>query len=362
MSLAPKTTSREKSILVVRLGDIGDLVISNPIASLIKHHAHNVRQTWVIEESQLPLMRNHPDIDHLIVWQSDRWSQLLKSGRWTQLGRELRHLRRQLKERHYDIALDLQGLFSSAFVARLSGARIRIGLGSKHGSYWLVTKTISRNIGEQTQMGSEYRYLLSQLGMPDAPWQTYIAQPERRRADITEHLGFDYTREQYAVFAPFTTRAEKRWPVKYWQQIALRIRGRYQLKTVILGTEDFAEEAQSIASVTGAINLIGKTQLDEAADVIRHASLFVGVATGFTHMAHTFKVPVVGIFGPSCPYSYAGPDTSKVIFHERFCSPCRKKPTCNNRYDCMVEIKPDEVLAEIKPLMKAAAEFRKYSS
>lgn len=362
MHTPPVARTREKSVLVVRLGDIGDLVISNPIAPLIKHHTQNVRQTWVIDAEYLPLMRGHPDIDHLILWDKNRWSNLLKRGRLIALLDEILRFRRKLRAYSHEIALDLHGLLISAFITWLSGARIRIGLGAKDGSYWLVTKTISRNIGEQTQMGSEYRYLLSQLGMPDNPWQAYIAAPERHRSEITEAIGFDYTREQYAVFAPFTTRPEKRWPLKYWQQIALRLRGRYQLKTVILGSENFASDAQQIASVSGAINLAGKTRLDEAADIIRHSSLFAGVATGFTHMAHTFKVPVVAIFGPSCPYSYAGPDTSKVVFHERFCSPCRKKPTCNNRYDCMTEIKPDEVLAEIKPLMKIAAEIRKYSS
>ncbi|TVZ37930.1 heptosyltransferase-1 [Alteromonadaceae bacterium 2753L.S.0a.02] len=354
------TTMREKSVLVVRLGDIGDIVISSPVASLLKHHKQNVKLTWVIESEYAPLLMGHPDIDRLIPWDKQRWINLFTSGKWLTLLGEIRRMRKRLRQQNYDIALDLQGLLKSSFFTWLSGARIRIGLGSKEGSYWLVTKTISRNIGEQTQIGSEYRYLLSQLGFPDSPWQMYIAPPQRSTVSISKALNFDYGNERYVVFAPFTTRREKRWPIKNWQQIALRIRGRYHLKTVIIGGQDYADIANDIAGATGAINLVGKTRLDEAVDIIRHASLLVGVATGFTHMGHAFRIPTIALFGPSCPYSFAGIETSTIIYHQRFCSPCRRNPTCNNRYDCMVEIKPDEVLSELKPLMKIAAEHTKH--
>jgi len=350
-------TQRKKAMLVVRLNHVADVVMASPMASLIKHHSENVHLTWVVQEKYASLLRGHPDIDELIVWNHDKWLGYLRRGQLFALTNQLRDLRKRLKKRPYDIALDLQGILFSGFVTWLSGAKIRIGLGATQGSNWLVTKTISRNVGEETQLGSEYRYLLSQLGMPDSPWQMFIAPPNIPPEERYAKLGFEYGHENYAVFCPFSVFPQKRWPDEYWKQIALRIRGRYKLKTVILGLQKDVEAGQRIATSTGAINLVGKTSLNEAGDVIKNAKLLVGVDTGLTHMAHAFRTPTVGLFGSTCPYSYAGVETSKIIYQKRFCSPCNSKPICGGSFDCMKEITPDIVLSEIKPLMKLASEI-----
>jgi len=347
---------RQKSILVIRLSHVTDVVLASPMAHLIKGHAENVHLTWLVESRYLGLLQGHPDIDKIIPWDKQRWQWLLKRGKLIGLLREALILRRLLRRRNYALALDLQGLMISSFFAWLSGSRIRIALGATQGSNWFATKTISRNIGEETQLGSEYRYLLSQLGMPDSPWNIYIAPPTESKPALEEKLGFNYTKERYAVICPFSVFPDKRWPDEHWKQIALRIRGRYKLKTVILGLERDAQHGQSIASAIGAITLAGNTSLNEATEVIRHSELVLGIDTGLTHIGHAFSIPTIGLFGPTCPYSYAGVETSKIIFLKRYCSPCNNKPICKGQFECMTEITPDMVLSEIKPLMKLAQE------
>ncbi|SMF59533.1 heptosyltransferase-1 [Alteromonadaceae bacterium Bs31] len=349
---------RQKSILVVRLSHVTDVVLASPVASLMKQHAANVRLTWVVQDKYASLMSSHPDIDQLIVWDKTRWQSLLKQGKLFKLLREIRSFRQQLRQHSYDIALDLQGLLLSSFFTWLSGAKIRIALGASQGSNWFVTKTISRNIGEETQLGSEYRYLLSQLGMPDSPWEMYISPPGSPSSEIEEKLDFRYLSEKYCVICPFSVYPHKRWPDEYWRHVSLRIRGRYKLKTVILGLERDEAAGLRIASSTGAISLAGLTSISEASDIIKHAKILIGIDTGLTHIAHAFRTPTIALFGSTCPYSYAGVETSKIIYQKRFCSPCNNKPICNGSYDCMSEITPDLVLSELKTLMKIADEQR----
>jgi len=330
--------------------------MSSPIAPLIKHHSDNVHLTWVIESRYARLLSDHPDIDKVITWDKTYWLRLLRSGRFIELFKCFRLFRKELKSREYSLALDLQGLFISSFIAWLSGAHIRIALGASQLSHWFVTKTISRNIGEETQLGSEYRYLLAQLGMPDSPWEMYVAPPRKTSKQIEQMTGFSYTTEKYAVFCPFSVYASKRWPDAYWKQIALRIRGRYNLRAVILGQDRDASDGEAIAAATGTRSLAGHTTLNDAAEIIKHAKLVIGVDNGLTHMAHAFRIPTIALFGSTCPYSYAGVETSKIIYHKRFCSPCNNKSICHKRFDCMQEIEPDQVLSELKPLMKIAQE------
>ncbi len=347
---------RQKSILVVRLSHITDVVLASPVASLIKQHGTNVHLTWVVQDKYARLLRSHPDIDRTVIWNKSRWQSLLRQGKFLKLLLEIKAFKRQLRKNNYDIALDLQGELLSSIFTWLSRAKIRVALGATQGSNWFVTKTISRNIGEETQLGSEYRYLLSQLGMPDSPWKMYVAPPEKPTAEIEANLNFNYSQERYCVICPFSVYGHKRWPDEYWRQITLRIRGRYKLKTVILGLDRDRAAGVRIAASTGAISLAGLTSIAEASDIIRCAKLMIGIDTGLTHIAHAFRTPTIGLFGSTCPYSYAGVETSKIIYQKRFCSPCNNKPICNKRYDCMTEITPDLVLSELKMLMKIAGE------
>jgi ADP-heptose:LPS heptosyltransferase len=85
-------------------------------------------------------------------------------------------------------------------------------------------------------------------------------------------------------------------------------------------------------------DLAGKTDLLELCHLLKQASLFVGVDSGIMHLASSFDIPVVGIFGPTDPF-YVGPQNKKslVVREEMECSPCHLKGceerTCMRRLD-----------------------------
>jgi heptosyltransferase-1 len=103
------------------------------------------------------------------------------------------------------------------------------------------------------------------------------------------------------------------------------------------------------------VNLVGQTNLAEAAAVIRHAGAVIGVDTGLTHMGIAFARPTVAIFGSTCPYSVTGRDNARVIWLGLSCSPCRRKPTCGGAFTCLRDITAEHVLAELKLAMGKAA-------
>ncbi|WNO08124.1 glycosyltransferase family 9 protein [Teredinibacter sp. KSP-S5-2] len=322
--------------------------MASPVASVIKKKSPETQVVWITQAECADLLKENPHIDEVIVWDKKQWRTLWRKKQFFQLWQEIKRFREKLQNYQFDVAIDLQGLFKSGFIARLSGAKQRIGLGSKEGSYWLMTKTVSRDLGDQSLIGSEYRYLLNQLGYDDSIWEMYVHSTKPKLDDTTLEEGDDYL-----AICPFTTRPQKHWINDHWVQLCLRIRGRYQLKTVILGGPGDGEKAEEIARSCGAINMAGKTSLAEASYLIKNAKLVIGVDTGLTHMGHAHKVPTIALFGSTCPYNFVGNETSKVIYLEKDCSPCRRNPSCDQRFDCMREISPDRVLAEIKPLMKS---------
>jgi hypothetical protein len=105
-----------KSILLVRLSAMGDLVQSlGAVASLLAAHP-DWRVTMVTQREWAPLLDGVDGLDRVVHFHRRGGLPAL----WA--------LRRELRRESYDVALDLQGNWKSAMVARLSGADKRIGM------------------------------------------------------------------------------------------------------------------------------------------------------------------------------------------------------------------------------------------
>ena len=326
--------------------------MSTPVAQALKQHNENTTITWVVQPELSTLLEGNPYIDKVIPWNYNSLNQSWGKKNLIRCWSILNTLKKEFKEQQFDMTLDLQGTFTSALASWLSRSTHRISLGSEEGSGWLVTKTISRTQGDRVQIGSEYRYLITQLGMSDNSWKMHVPIKLEAKESAKNLLNQHIKKDKYVVLCPFSTHESKRWNNGYWQQIALRVRGRYHLRTILLGDKQDSSIATEISRSCGAVDLTGKTTLPEAAEIIKGAELLIGVDTGLTHMAHAVDTPTLALFGPTFPYAYAGQDNSNIIYQDRFCSPCNLSPTCKKQYQCMQEITPDKVLTEIKPIMQ----------
>lgn len=347
------------TILIIRISAIGDIIMSSPVPTALKRQNPNSTISWLVDPKFATLLEGHPDIDEVIPFDIENWNRLWRQKKLTSLYRSGKALRQKLRERNYDKTIDLQGNFATGLISMLSGALHRIVLSAEGGSTWFMTKTISRNLGDQVQIGSEYRYLVNQLGCSDTNWKMHVPRSPSAQQTAQIKIHDALKDEPYAVICPFAQYPQKNWFEDYWEQIVLRLRGRYQLRTVIVGGDNGQEQGERIARLCGATNFAGRTSLSETATIISQAKLVIGVDTGLTHMGHAFQVPTISLFGATYPYAYVDSEMSKVIYLDRFCSPCRRNPTCGKKYQCMREITPDKVLTAIKPLLKQSSSAKR---
>jgi heptosyltransferase-1 len=165
-----------------------------------------------------------------------------------------------------------------------------------------------------------------------------------------ERAGVIMGTENYLVLAPFTTRPQKHWTHEHWQELIAALVAQGQ-KVACLGGPADREEARAMLGDLRVENWVGVHPLGVSAALIQGADAVIGVDTGLTHMGIAADVPTVALFGSTCPYTQTGRDNVRVIYHALPCSPCKRRPTCGGRFDCMVGIRPVEVLDALREVM-----------
>ena len=109
-----------KNIVIVKLSAIGDVIHALPVTHALKKQYPGARITWDVEKPAYDLLTNNPDIDEVIVFDKPKFKSiagLLINGY---------KFAKVLRAYHFDLAIDLQGLFKSAVISYLSGAPKRL--------------------------------------------------------------------------------------------------------------------------------------------------------------------------------------------------------------------------------------------
>jgi heptosyltransferase-1 len=339
-------------ILIIRLSAIGDIIMTSALLPVLAEAYPEAKLSWLVEETSASLLQGHPRLDTLYIWPRRRWGALWRERRYLTLFREFRQLAGALRRAHFDLVLDLQGLLKSGLWAWLSGGKLRIGLGSAEGSQWLMSKVVD-NYTETRRLGSEYLKLAEEMGLNTDGFAMDIRPDAAAQAQAEAKLAASGVSGRFVVFCPFTTRPQKHWFEDRWVQLAQRLAQEKGLQIVVLGGPSDRDSAERLAAaVPGLLNLAGQTTLPECAAIIDKASLLVGVDTGLTHLGTAMGTPTIALFGSTRPYLKPGTERTKVLYAALACSPCRRHPSCEGRFDCMQWHTPDTVFAEATMLME----------
>lgn len=175
------------------------------------------------------------------------------------------------------------------------------------------------------------------------------ASPERGRALLRAHGG---TVGPWIAIAPGAEYGPaKRWPLPSFAKL-VKILEAQGWRSLVLGTERERALGEALAA-RGALDLTGRTSLDELPDLLSCVQGFVGNDSGLLHVARAVDVPAVGIFGSSDPRATAPPG-SHVVTRAVPCSPCFD-PVCRYGHTmCLRDIAPAQVAERLMKIIVAA--------
>ncbi|MGD9126381.1 MAG: lipopolysaccharide heptosyltransferase I [Planctomycetia bacterium] len=279
-------------ILIVRLSAIGDAVHGMPVLCALRDRFPEARIAWVVESRAAALLRGHAALDQLIE---------LPRG-WLKSLKTVRRLRRDLRAFRPDVAIDMQGLTKSAIVARLSGAKCRIGFGDEKGrelSRWFYNVKVPAPAEHVIDANLQ---LLGPLGIEkptDVRFEIPEHEPDAAMADRTvDELG--WSGKDFAIINPGAGWSSKVWPAERFAEVAARLGAELELPTLVVwaGKQEQQWAETIVAGSNGHATLAPPTSLTELAALSRRARLFIGSDTGPLHIAAGVGTSCVGLYGP----------------------------------------------------------------
>jgi lipopolysaccharide heptosyltransferase I len=322
--------------LIVRLGSLGDLVHTLPAASAIRRAHPDAAIDWLVDAAHVDFLSLVPVLTSVVVLR-DR-----TAGAWLAA-------RAELRARHYEAALDFQGLIKSAALARLSGAARVVGFDRRAlregAAALLYTERVE--VGEGRHVIHKNLRLAAAVGADTSVLDFPIRPVESPALAELRARGLD----RFALINPGAAWPNKRWPPSSFGTVAARIRERHGLASVVLwgpGEQSLATEI--VGTSGGAAIEAPLTTLTDLVGLSRAASVMVSGDTGPLHIAAAVGTPVVALFGPTDP-ERNGPWDSRDIAIGRYerCA-CHYERRCRHadpRDWCLGTVGVDEVSAAI---------------
>lgn len=252
-----------------------------------------------------------------------------------------------LRPRARDLAVVFPHSFRAALLARLTGARRRLGY-ARDGRNALLTDAVApRTVNGRIvpiYMAEEYLGLVRAIGcVDDGKGLELVAEP-RAVAAVKEYL---VGRGPFVGIAPGAAFGpSKRWPAERFAAVADALAEQAGARCVLLtGPGEEAVRDAVLRAVKRPLIICDERRPTVASlkAAISLLDLLVCNDSGPRHVAVAFHVPTVVIMGPTAPAYSEGPyERGRVLRVDVDCGPCQK-PVCVTDHRCMTRITPEWV-------------------
>jgi len=261
-SLLARLPSRSR-IAVIRLRSMGDCVLTTPALALLKTHRPDLQVRVVVEPHFVGVFEDNPDVDEISPRVGDR----------------------------VDLALNLHGGTRSMWMTLASGAKFGVGF-----AHHRFSSVYSLRIPRAQEILGEERPVHTAEHLASAMFWLGVPRTEIPRAKLVAGMPPSYP--HYVVMHPFAATVEKTWPAERFLAAADQMQAAGLLPVIVAGPADDAAPFSKF-------QVLRNPALCELKSLMSGAALFIGNDSGPAHVAAAFGIPVVVLFGPSDPVTWA---------------------------------------------------------
>jgi heptosyltransferase I len=326
-----------RSIAIVLLSAIGDVVHGMPIVTSLKRAWPDARITWIIQPVAHALVEPHPDVDEYFVF--DR-----SAG-----PAAFRDFRRRIAGHRFDMVVALQVYLKAGLLTALIDSPRKLGFDRRRArdlNWMFTTERIPPHEPQHVQ--DQYFEFLHHLGVePVLEWRFEFSE-----AELTARRAFFQRLDRPALAVVVgTTRPGKNWLPERYARVLEVAEADLGFRSVIVGGESPLETAiaRQVIESTGARPVLAlRNDLRQLAWLLDGSTLMLSPDTGPLHVASALGTPVVSLYGYTDPKRvgpYRGP---RELIIDRYSRPGDTLPSAEFRSGNMERIQVNEVLEKLE--------------
>jgi heptosyltransferase III len=319
-------------IIISRTDNLGDVVLTLPVAGLLKQHFPDTPIFFVGKAYTEPVIKACEYVDFFL----NREEVIAKPVILKQTGAEI-----------------IIHVFPDGKVMQAaSHVNIPVRIATSHRlNSWLYANTRESFSRKNTDLHEAQlnTMLLRPLGFP-VP-QPISALANRygltKIAPLPAWLEPFYSKSAFnLILHPKSKGSAREWPSNYYLQLCHLLNG-LPVRIFITGTaaegEQINRECPELLNRPGVTNLCGRLNLTELMAAIANANGLVACSTGPLHLAAALGIHALGIYPPMTPihpgrWAPIGPK-AQFLVENKTCNNCRKTQNCA----CLQSISPGQV-------------------
>lgn len=331
-------------VLVIKVGAIGDVVRTACVLPALKRVYDPVHITWISEVGGAGILANHPMINRMVTFDAGGAA--------------------EVTQQHFDLVLSLDKKPASAALCNQTLADEKRGMGL---SPWGTVYPVNPECRPYFELGldDDLKFHHNTKSYPQL---------------ICEAVGLPYQREPYRLHCDdaATAKAEglfKSWrehgkpvvgvntgagrvfanktfePAK-WVEVCRRLLAEGSVVALLGGNDETSHNAWIIEQLGDGAHMAsnGYTEQEFVA-MVDQCDVVITGDTLALHVAVARGVPLVTLFGPTCPQEIDLFDLGEKIISPVDCSPCYLH-RCDQAPNCMDQISIDDVVGAVSRVLQ----------
>lgn len=362
-------TPAPKSILIVNIRLIGDVILTTPLIGLLREAYPEAAIDLLVNRGTGEFLERDPRVREVLYSEKGEVGNRRRPG-----GYQRKILR------NYEMAINMNASDRGNIAVLLAGRRWRVGFCQGPLSFtnaWkkaLFTHTIDFPFAIHVARLSQLVAQAIGIAVPFLEAKVFWSAQEAER--VAALLEAHRVSGAYCVLHPFARWHYKYWSVERFAELSDAVYERYGLQAVWTSSPDEQEKRllceAALLCRHRPVLLPGELNLNQITCLIAGGSLYLGLDTAVSHLAATTGVPVVALYGPTiaerwspwnnrgevrqqCPGPRGTQRTGNIIVIQKGwdCVPCGRAGCdgSGGESPCMREIGVGEVLEAVGSLL-----------
>jgi ADP-heptose:LPS heptosyltransferase len=348
----PDQMQNVRRILVIRLDNIGDVVMTGPALRTLRAHLPAADITFMASRAGAQVAPLLPWVDNLLVhralWQDLQGVLPFDPAREQALVDTLRAGR-------FDVAVIFtsfsQSPYPAAFACYLAGIPVRLGQARDFGGA-VLSPWVTPPADDAHQVDRNL-HLLQSAGLAPAGRHLELEVPahiESSADALLRAVGIGDA-QPFVALAPGASCAARRYPAARYREVIRLLVRETKWPIVLLGDERDRERDELAVAHPQVLSLIGRTSVPQFAAVLKRAALVVANNSAAMHIADAFARPQVVLYsGTDLESQWAPRGAPSVLLGRKTeCAPCYRF-NCAFNMECL-DVTPQSVVDAIVHLL-----------